>query len=664
MNLEDIKGVGVKTLGHLVSENINTVDDLLYLFPKSYIIYEINNDLLFSCQYTSVEAIICTRPIFIKYRRNVNSIIFYAMINNYKVKCIIFSGDYLRYKLLMNTKVILYGKYKLENKEFIVQSVFFDSFNIKIEVLYKKKLLNDKVVSKIIKNIFNTGYTVEDTLPKNLVDKYKLYPIMKYLYASHFPENKADYVQILRRRKYEEFFWYSLSLEHLRSFKEQSNKTKRIIDVELIQNFIKSLPYSLSKDQRSAINDIYKDMSSNVQMNRLLQGDVGCGKSIVAYISSLMAISASYPVVIMVPTEILAKQTYDNACKYFSKMNIICELLTSSVKNKDKMDIIYRLMSNRVNIIIGTHALLEENVKFFKLGLVIIDEQHRFGVNQRKKLLQKYKDVDALYLTATPIPRTLGLTSFGDLDISSIHSMPEGRIPITTEIIDYYELERNKGSFLDSINKGEQIYVVVPLVNENEDIDAIDIDRAYEYFSNLLENVEIGIIHGKLKSQQKNSIMQDFKNNKISVLISTTVIEVGVDNPNATIMIVLDADRFGLAQIHQLRGRVGRGDKKSICYLVSNKTDNQRLMALKKYSSGFDVAVEDFKQRGPGDYFGDLQSGFVNLTYADFESDYKIWNIAKEDGKEYYHIFKNENSNNKKFLEIINDIQNQKNKIN
>ena len=219
MNLEDIKGVGVKTLGHLISENINTVDDLLYLFPKSYIIYEINNDLLFSCQYTSVEATICTRPIFIKYRRNVNSIIFYAMINNYKVKCVIFSGDYLRYKLLMNTKVILYGRYKLENKEFIVQSVFFDAFNIKIEVLYKKKLLNDKVVSKIIKNIFNSGYIVEDNLPKNLVDKYKLYPIMKYLYASHFPENKADYVQILRRRKYEEFFWYSLSLEHLRSFK-------------------------------------------------------------------------------------------------------------------------------------------------------------------------------------------------------------------------------------------------------------------------------------------------------------------------------------------------------------------------------------------------------------------------------------------------------------
>ncbi|MBE6137025.1 MAG: ATP-dependent DNA helicase RecG [Erysipelotrichaceae bacterium] len=662
MNLKDVRGIGEKTLEHLKCENINTIDDLLFTFPKSYLVYELNNDFIFSGNYVTINAIVDTSPIFIKYRSRVNAIVFYAKTSEYRIKCVSFASDYLRYKLFKNTSVVLYGRYKEDKYEFFVKSIFFDPFSIKIETDYKLKYIINSQISKAVSNVFKSEYKVSETLPLEIIEKYKLFPMMDYLYASHFPQSKNDYIQILRRRKYEEFFWYSIQLELLKINRKNVLKVKRNINWTLIELFIKSLDYELTTDQNKAIEAIRYDISMDYSMNRLVQGDVGCGKSIVAYISALMLVSAGYQAVIMVPTEILANQQFQNIKKLFAKFNLTIELLTSSVKSKDKADILYRLRNNRVNIIVGTHALIEDNVEFYKLGIVIIDEQHRFGVEQRAKLVSKYVGADCLYLTATPIPRTLGLTSFGDLDITSIHSMPNNRKGVSTHVYHNKDLDKLCDILKVHISKGEQIYIVVPLVLENDELDCMDIEQAYSYFSEMLPDVSIGVIHGKQKSSVKNSTMSYFNNGTYQVLIATTVIEVGVDNKNATAMVIVDADRFGLAQIHQLRGRVGRGDKPSYCYLVS-KTYNDRLKILESTSDGFEIAMEDLKLRGPGDYLGNQQSGFNGLNFADFQNDFKIWSCAKEDGELYCHRFLTDMSNDK-FNRILSENKNQKDKIN
>lgn len=663
MELQEIKGIGAKTVEHLRMENIYTPEDLLLTFPKGYQVYEICNEAAFSGEAVCVEAIVDANPVFLKYRRNLHTIIFNCWIKQIKVKCVSFSSDYLRYKLFRGTKVVLYGRYKKENREFLVQNIFFDRFAIKIELDYKLKNISNALMTRAIRNALQSGCHITETLPAELIEKYRLYGVMQYIYASHFPQSRQDCIQIQRRRKYEDFFWYSVSLELLKISRTGEEKIKRNIKREVVEAFIQSLPYSLSDDQKRAISSIAEDIEAKYPMNRLVQGDVGCGKSIVAYISALMLITAGYQAVIMVPTEVLAVQQYENIRKLFKGLNLTVELLTSSVKSKEKEDILYRLMNHRVQIIVGTHALIEDKVSFHKLGIVIIDEQHRFGVNQRSKLINKYAGVDCLYLTATPIPRTLGLTSFGDLDITSIHTMPKNRLPIQTLVFGYDKLNEVCRHLLKHIDLREQAYIVVPFIERTEDTDIMDIKEAYSYFSNALPQARIAAVHGRMQSEQKNQIMQDFKNRRFDILLSTTVIEVGVDVPNATVMVIMDANRYGLAQIHQLRGRVGRGIKQSYCYLIS-KEENERLEILKNTDNGFDIAAEDFKLRGPGDYLGNQQSGFVGLNGADFQNDYKIWNCAKADGEEYCKVFLKRPTANPKFSRLFALNKNQKMKIN
>jgi ATP-dependent DNA helicase RecG len=359
----------------------------------------------------------------------------------------------------------------------------------------------------------------------------------------------------------------------------------------------------------------------------------------------------------MVPTEILANQQFNDFKKLLLPYGINVEILTSSIKKKDKEDILYRLSHGRINVIIGTHALIEENVMFNNLGLSIIDEQHKFGVIQRQKLISKFKFCDSLYLTATPIPRTLGLSQFGDLDITSIESMPSGRKSIITKVINTAELDTLIPVINEHLNKNDQIYVVVPMVLENPDYDLFNINSAYEYFESKLDTT-IGVAHGKQKAVERNKIMSDFKAGKYKVLISTTVIEVGVNVANAQVMVILNAERFGLSQIHQLRGRVGRSSMQGYCYLVSKDDYSPRLRVLESISNGFDISVEDFKMRGPGDYLGDAQSGHVALDYADFQLDYKIWECAYKDSQEYIKLFLNGKVKSVKFDEILKGYEN------
>lgn len=663
MNLEGIKGIGPKTLEYLKQENILTIKDLVTTYPKSYTVYEVNVGDLFSCEPVCVSAVVVSKPIFLKYRRNINTIIFYANIQSYKIKCVSFSLGYLRYKLFTNTPVILYGRYKKENKEFIVHNAFFEPFSIKIETDYHLKQIKNDLMRKAVKSAFQVGINLEDNLPKELIEQYKLYPFVRFLTACHFPQTKMDYIQVQRRRKYEEFFWYSVSLELLKVTRKKVKKPERVIDKEQISRVLFGLGFELTPDQKEVMKDIYRDISADYSMNRLIQGDVGCGKSILAYLSAVLEVSAGYQAVIMVPTELLAIQQYQNITKLLEGMHISVELLTSGIKKKDKEDILYRLMNHRVQIIVGTHALIEEKVIFHKLGIVIIDEQHRFGVQQRSRLISKFPKVDCLYLTATPIPRTLGLTAFGDLDISSVHSMPKNRKPIITKVYPESKLDYICEFIKKKVAEKEQVYIVSALVEENTELDAIDIRQAYAYFEEKLPNIRIGMVHGKLASSVKNKIMEEFKNGIYDVLLATTVIEVGVDIKNATAMVILDANRYGLAQIHQLRGRVGRSDKQGYCFLVS-KVENERLNILSRTTDGFEIASEDFKLRGPGNYFGDEQSGFVGLNYADFEADFKIWSYAKQDGERYCHTFLETDSKNPKFLELLTMNKMQKGKIN
>ena len=663
MELKDIKGIGEITLEKLNNEGIMNTDDLIHTFPKKYNVYDVDNEKVLSGEYVTVEATIDSKVTFVSYRKNVKTVIFYAIINYFRVKCVTFSQEYLRYKLNKGTKCIIYGRYKKDIATFTFTDIFFDDFKYHIDVEYKLKSLTNAMMHRAIKGVFSTNPEIEETLPLELLDKYRLYNASKYVYLSHFPQTKEDYYQIQRRRKYEEFFWYSISLMLLSENNKRKLKTPKNIDSIKLKEFIDKLPFDLTSDQRKVIDEISLDLQSVIPMNRLVQGDVGCGKTIVSIISAYLCYLDGYQVAVMVPTELLANQQYNEFKAILKSFGITIELLTSSVKKSVKNDILYRLAHGRVDIIIGTHALIEESVMFHKLGLCVIDEQHKFGVLQRQKLLSKIKGVDSLFLTATPIPRTLGLTQFGDLEISSIEVMPQGRKAIITSIVREDEME----SLIPIINKhislGEQIYIVVPMVNDNPDYQVFNIESAYEYFSTRL-SCNIAVTHGKQKALDRNQIMQDFKNKKYDILIATTVIEVGINVPNCQAMIILNAERFGLSQIHQLRGRVGRSSQQSYCYLVSNNEYCPRLRVLEASSNGFDIAQEDFNLRGPGDYLGDVQSGHVALDYADFQMDFKIWKCAYDDSKVYIKKFIKNEAISPKWNKILKDFQNQRNKIN
>ena len=460
----------------------------------------------------------------------------------------------------------------------------------------------------------------------------------------------------MRRRKYEEFFWYSIRLEYLKSLRDDLEKPKRFYN-EAVKDFLDNIPFELTEDQKKVLKEIDNDIFSGKPMNRLVQGDVGCGKSIVALYSAYVEILSGYQVALMVPTEILARQQYEGAVKELSKYGIIVELLTSSTRNKN--DVIERLSSGRINLIVGTHSLIEDKIKFSKLGLVIIDEQHKFGVRQRQRLIDKYKYCDCLYLSATPIPRSLGLTIFGDLDISSIHTMPEGRLQTITKIVDYNHIKGLMKSISKELEKSNQVYVVVPYVEDNTENDVMDIDRAYNLFKEFFPERTIACVHGQMNSADKENAMNDFVSRRADILVSTTVIEVGVNVKRATVMVICDADRFGLATIHQLRGRVGRSRFQSYCILLTDDVENERLRIIENNLDGFKIAEADLKQRGPGDYLGDTQSGYFALDYADFYEDIKIYECAKKDAVDLLPKFKKKELESNIFNDIIkNEIKN------
>lgn len=631
--LKKLNGVGSKTLYHLNDNDIYTIDDLLLCFPKEYIVYKHSPEKLFENVDCYIEGYVDSNVSIFKYRGNSFAFSFYLKFDNYRIKMSIFSNIYVGTKIKKGSYIGVYGRLHPTKHNFNIKKLFIDDLGFKIETNYKIKDILDSKMSKIIASAINTNHNIKETLPETLLKKYKLPSIDEYIYKSHFPKSVDDINEVIRRRKYEEFYWYSLSLAYIRHKRIDVIKKERNIDINILDSFINTLNYELTVDQKKAIDDIVNDLNLNYPMNRLIEGDVGCGKTIVGIIASLLIAKSGFQVACLAPTGVLALQEYNEYKKYLSKYDLDIELLTSSVSNSESNDIVDRLIDNKIDIIVGTHSLLYDRVKFSNLGLVIIDEQHRFGVKQRLKLINKYENVDSLFFSATPIPRTLGLTFLNDLNISSIKSMPKGRKEIVTKILSFDKMNSLIKSIENHLLLGEKAYIVVPLISDDNELGIMDIYSCNEYFVNKLPNYNIGILHGKLKQEEKEDVISKFKKGEINVLISTTVVEVGVDIKDATMMIILNAERFGLSTLHQLRGRVGRGNLESYCILVSDDIDNPRLNALKDLHDGFEIAEMDFKLRGPGNYLGDEQSGYQNLIYASFTEDLKILKCAKQDSE-------------------------------
>ena len=656
-----LKGVGPKTFGYYKDAQIFTIKDLLFAFPKKYEIYEI--DSIYNANpidKITLDGVITSNAVSAKFRRGVDNLIFYFETEGLKIKVLMFGKGYMRFSLKKNMRVQIYGIYKKDKNEFVATEVFTNGLEVTVEPVYNIKNISNNAIPKLISKIYESGFEINDDIPSDMLSKYKLLNIKDYIYKSHFPQTKEDVRQVIRRKKYEEYFKYCLKIEGLRSAVLTNQKTPKTVDNSLIRDFVNKLPYLLTQSQMKAINDIARDMKNPFVMNRLIQGDVGSGKTIVAVIAALVNAQCGYQTVIMAPTEILAKQHYENFSKYLAEYNISVVLLTSSTTQANKTDIIRSLEHGSATVLISTHAILYNHINYKNLGLFIVDEQHRFGVMARKALLDEYPHTDAMYLTATPIPRTLGLTKFGDMDISSMTEKPMDRKNVVTKVFSYDDIDVIMSDLSLRVMSGEQAFMVVSQIEDNE-MDLADIQSAKEMVLTHNPHIRVATLHGQMKSADKDQVMLDFLNKKYDLLISTTVIEVGIDVKNATGIYILDADRFGLSTLHQLRGRVGRNDKDAFCALITKKQLTERLHVLEASNDCFYLAEEDLKLRGPGELLGEIQSGFVGL---DFNADLNIYNCAKQDAVECFSLVLNKIKSIPIVEEVIYSMKNKNAKLN
>ena len=493
--------------------------------------------------------------------------------------------------------------------------------------------LEQRRLRSIIKKVLESKLLIPEIFSQLALNKFNLIPLDKALNLIHFSENIGELDLAIRRLKFDEHFFLQMLLA-LRKNTTLALSSKRLIDVgPYFRPISETLDFELTKAQKKVIQDVHLDMKNDHPMNRLVQGDVGCGKTIVAILISSIAVGNNVQVAIMAPTEILARQHFHTFKEQLNKVNITCALLIGKMRKSDRDKVISGLKIGKISIVVGTHALIQKDVAFHELGLVIIDEQHRFGVNQRSSLLEKGDNPHSMAMTATPIPRTLAITYHGDMDISIIDELPLNRIPIITKIVDPQRLNKVYKFMRDEVSKGRQCIVVYPLVEESEKLDLAAAVEAHDELSKIqFSNLNVGLVHGKMKAEEKDDIIKNFENNKINILVSTTVIEVGIDIPNATVMLVEHAERFGLTQLHQLRGRVGRGINKSYCILVRRNitdTSKNRLSVMEKTNDGFIIADEDLKLRGPGEFFGLRQSGFFQFKIADMVQDGSLLRQAR-----------------------------------
>ena len=564
----------------------------------------------------------------------------------------IFNRAFQKNNLTIGKELYISGKYDEVKNTFTASDIKFSLPSNLIEPVYHLTTgIQNSLLSKLIRQV--TFNNVVDLVPEEINKKYNFLDKSEALELIHFPNNINDIKKANLKLIYEELFMFMFKILSSKNINEIALKEEKIFDEDKVKDFILSLPFKLTGDQECAVNEILNDIKSNKQMNRLIIGDVGSGKTIVGIISIYANFLAGYQSAFMAPTEVLAMQHYHSLNKLL-KDKLVIELLVGSMTKKEKNNVIERLKNNEIDLVIGTHALIQDNVVFNNLGLVITDEQHRFGVIQRKNLQNKGNKPDCLFMSATPIPRTFALALYGDLNVSYIKDKPVGRKPVSTSVVNEVNLKEVLYKMYDELKMGHQIFVVSPVITDNEESELQSVYSLQEKFSNAFKDKAlVGVLHGKLNNNEKQAIMNDFKENKINILISTTVIEVGVDIPNATMMVIFNAERFGLATLHQLRGRVGRNDLDCYCYLICNQ-DIERLRVLEESNDGFYISEKDLELRKEGDLFGTRQSGVMSFKLANLYRDSKILFQAKKDCEEF--IKNKKYVNIKEYNDVIEEI--------
>ena len=658
--LKDVKSIGPKSLSLLNKINIHTIEDLVTHYPFRYEVLE-RNDLseVEDGGKIIIDGKVESIPILMRFKAGLNKMNFRLVTPSGVVGVSIFNRAFLKSQLTVGTGITVIGKFDKTKNVITASDIKMGvlSNKVRIEPVYHctSGLTNKNISTFINMALLMHGKEIPDYIPNEYIEKYNFLNKKTALNVIHNPSTSEKLKEVTVRLKYEELFEFMFKINYLKQQnKKEKNGLERVIDRSKIDKFIKTIPFELTGDQVHAVDEIINDLEAPNRMNRLLQGDVGSGKTIVAFIGMLANHYSGYQSALMAPTEILAMQHYLNLKKFLEKEDIRIELLTGSTTKKDKTEIYKGLKDGSIHMVIGTHALIQDEVEYHNLGLVITDEQHRFGVHQRANLQNKGIKPDVLYMSATPIPRTYALTIFGDMDVSTIKERPKGRQKIDTYLKSTAEIKEVLGMMYDELKAGHQVYVIAPLIEESENSDLTNVcelrDKMKLAFG---EHYKIDIVHGKMSSGAKDLIMDQFKKNEVQILISTTVVEVGVDVPNATTMVIFDADRFGLSTLHQLRGRVGRGTSKSQCILISD-SDAERLKIMETVDDGFEISEEDFKLRGHGDLFGTKQSGDMAFKIASIKSDYKILLQAKKDSKEY--LLNKETDNDELKIKLISSI--------
>ena len=634
--LTALPGVGPKSAEKFKKLGLESLQDLLLYFPFRYEDFKSKNVLdLEDGEKAVISGIVATPANVQYYGYKRNRLRFTIKQGEVAIAVNFFNQPYLADKIELGATVAIFGKWDKAKASLTGMKVLAQVEDDLQPVYRVAQGISQASLVKLIKSAFDQGLDqlLEENLPLVLLERYQLLGRTQAVRAMHFPKDLAEYKQALRRVKFEELFYFQMQLQVL---KHETRDVSQGLAIPWQEKMLAqkktALQFDLTEAQERSLEEILSDLQSPAHMNRLLQGDVGSGKTVVAGLAMYAAYTAGYQSALMVPTEILAEQHLDSLAQLFPELNLA--LLTGGMKAAERRETLAAIESGQVDMVVGTHALIQEGVVYHRLGLVIIDEQHRFGVDQRRILREKGNNPDVLMMTATPIPRTLAITAFGDMDVSIIDQMPAGRKPIITRWVKHEQLEVVLDWMKKELAKGAQVYFISPLIEESEALDlknAIALEEELKaYFSN---QAQVALLHGRMKNDEKEAIMQDFKDGKTDILVSTTVIEVGVNVPNATIMVIMDADRFGLSQLHQLRGRVGRGSKQSYAVLVANpKTESGKksMKIMTETTDGFVLAEEDLKMRGSGEIFGTRQSGIPEFQVADIVEDYPILEEARK----------------------------------
>lgn len=634
--LSVLPGVGPKSAEKFAKLGIETLQDLLLYFPFRYEDFQSKQVLDLEDGEKAVISGVVATPANVQYYGFKRNRLRFSIRQGEVILAVnFFNQPYLADKVEVGANIAVFGKWD-KAKASLTGMKLLAQVEDDLQPVYRvAQGISQTSLIKLIKTAFDQGLDllIEENLPPILLERYQLLSRAEAVRAMHFPKDLAEYRQALRRVKFEELFYFQMQLQVLKmETKDVSNGLVLDWQEEQLQEKKSQLPFPLTGAQERALAEILSDLKSPAHMNRLLQGDVGSGKTVVAGLAMYAVHTAGYQSALMVPTEILAEQHFESLSQLFPDLKLA--LLTGSMKAAERKETLLAIELGQVDMVIGTHALIQDGVQYNHLGLVIVDEQHRFGVAQRRILREKGDNPDVLMMTATPIPRTLAITAFGDMDVSIIDQMPAGRKPIITRWVKHEQLEVVLDWIKKELVKGAQVYFISPLIEESEALDlknAIDLEEELQAYFGV--DARVSLLHGKMKSDEKEAIMQAFKNKEVDILVSTTVIEVGVNVPNATIMVIMDADRFGLSQLHQLRGRVGRGDKQSYAILVANpKTESgkKRMKIMTETTDGFVLAEEDLKMRGSGEIFGTRQSGIPEFQVADIVEDYPILEEARK----------------------------------